>query len=229
MTSKEGNLRTRPDLIDPDLLDGLGLVLAFGATKYSDNGWKNKEFHSEHSKVNASLERHHVQARQGQLFDEESGLPVIHHEICNLMFKAHYLKREGKYTKKPEPVVPKSEKPSFPSITMYSNTEQIDQDGDLGTLTDRPRLASTPSSASVSGVEAPFKVPKLSEIEPCIPVKKVFPSGKFFRTAHTTTITTQPGFVPDDIDVTKLAGSDQWKNKKGKPRLNTNAYDHVYD
>lgn len=90
----------RPDLLDPQFLLEWSEVLAFGAKKYSEEGWR--EGHSLKQSFAAML-RHIYSAMSGEDRDKETGLPHILHAACCLMFvwwaqfgpKAEEMKAEG--------------------------------------------------------------------------------------------------------------------------------------
>ena len=79
-------------LIPPKPIEGLARVLTYGAQKYKPNNWKKCKDTSVY--VDA-LMRHLEAHRSGILFDGESGLPHLHHALCNLVFLCE-LEVEGK-------------------------------------------------------------------------------------------------------------------------------------
>lgn len=86
--------KSRPELIDPVFLNGLGQVLAFGAKKYEDWNWA-KGF--KWLRICGSLLRHTYAFMAGEDKDAESGLPHVDHIACNAMFlSAHYHRQLGK-------------------------------------------------------------------------------------------------------------------------------------
>lgn len=60
-------------------------VLAFGAKKYKDDGWRGVD---KRSRYYDALMRHMLAWQMGQDTDEESGLPHLAHALCSLMFLA---------------------------------------------------------------------------------------------------------------------------------------------
>lgn len=72
------------DLLPFNSIEGIVDVLTFGANKYEPNGWmkvpdaKRRYF--------SALMRHIKAYRDGKAIDEESGLPHLHHALCNLVF-----------------------------------------------------------------------------------------------------------------------------------------------
>jgi hypothetical protein len=86
---KKDKTKPRVDLLDRSALEGLGKVLAFGAQKYSPNGWREG---ISNSRVMGALLRHALAILDGELNDPESGLPHIDHLGCNWMFLSNQLK-----------------------------------------------------------------------------------------------------------------------------------------
>lgn len=82
--------KPRMDLLDPDALEGLAAVLAFGAKKYSAHNWRGG---ISWSRLLAALLRHTFSILRGELTDPESGLPHIDHVGCCWMFASHLMKR----------------------------------------------------------------------------------------------------------------------------------------
>ena len=82
-SNKDDVGKPRVDLIEPDFILGLGEVLAFGAEKYSDAGWKDIE--NKHDREYASAMRHLLKWRKGEQKDEESGKNHLLHAAYNLM------------------------------------------------------------------------------------------------------------------------------------------------
>jgi hypothetical protein len=79
------------DLITPEMMTALGEVLKFGAKKYAPRNWEQG---AEWSRYYAALQRHLWAFWQGVEYDEESGLPVLHHAACCLMFLLTYVDRD---------------------------------------------------------------------------------------------------------------------------------------
>lgn len=70
-------------LIPPKPIEGLAKVLTYGANKYKPNNWKKCK---DTSVYYDALMRHLEAHRRGIVFDDESGLPHLHHALCNLVF-----------------------------------------------------------------------------------------------------------------------------------------------
>jgi hypothetical protein len=76
---------------------GCARVLTFGAEKYAAHNWMNGLSWTECCE---SLLRHLVAVSlEGQVNDEESGLPHMDHVDCNLMFMAHFVTNGCQYAK----------------------------------------------------------------------------------------------------------------------------------
>ena len=87
-TKSEGALRynqgkNRLDLIPPEFIEEVGKVFTFGATKYEDNNWKKG---LKFSNIIASLERHLLEIKKGNDYDDESNLLHAAHIGCNTAF-----------------------------------------------------------------------------------------------------------------------------------------------
>ena len=76
--------KLRYDLVPPTALMNVAEVLTFGANKYSDNNWKTVQPFE--SRYIAAAIRHIEAYRQGEIFDDESGLPHLAHASTCLMF-----------------------------------------------------------------------------------------------------------------------------------------------
>ena len=81
----------KPDmtLVDPDFMEGVAKVLMFGAKKYDRDNWRKG---TKHSRVLAAAYRHLNKILKGEYYDEESGLPHLHHAATNLMFLDYYVR-----------------------------------------------------------------------------------------------------------------------------------------
>lgn len=77
------------DLLSPVALEGVGLVLAYGAQKYSAHNWRKGMAWSR--LIGAAL-RHLLAFTRGENLDPESGLPHLDHAACCLMFLSEYQK-----------------------------------------------------------------------------------------------------------------------------------------
>jgi len=102
MTAQRLNAgKPRLDLIESAYLNGTGRVLGFGAEKYGEGNWKLSCNTSSHDKfVNgcyASMMRHLLAAKDGEVLDPESGLPHMYHVSCNAMFIDYYNTYKGEY------------------------------------------------------------------------------------------------------------------------------------
>lgn len=79
--------KPRIDLIPAYILLLLGRVLAYGASRYGDNNWKNVP--NARDRYYAAAQRHLLLWRSGELLDSGeggSGLPHLIHAIACIMF-----------------------------------------------------------------------------------------------------------------------------------------------
>lgn len=77
--------KTRLELIPTELIDGVGRVLTFGASKYEAENWRNFTEADFPRLVGASM-RHMEAYRRGEVIDPESGLPHLAHIATNMGF-----------------------------------------------------------------------------------------------------------------------------------------------
>lgn len=81
--------KLRYDLIPALALKEVVAVLTHGANKYGDENWKKLK-DSQRRYMAASM-RHGEAVRQGELFDNETGLHHLAHRICSDMFRLQLL------------------------------------------------------------------------------------------------------------------------------------------
>ena len=72
------------ELLSSLALEGTAQVLAFGAKKYSANGWRTSDLHW--TRVIGAILRHTFAILRGEDIDLESGLPHVDHLGCEVMF-----------------------------------------------------------------------------------------------------------------------------------------------
>jgi len=87
---KHDAYKPRLDLVPPELLVGMGEVLAYGARKYSANNWAEG---ADWGRYYAALMRHMVAWWSGSDADPESGMSHLHHAACCLAFLTAYQER----------------------------------------------------------------------------------------------------------------------------------------
>ena len=83
---KLDNKKPRMDLVLGGFAKALyevGLVGTFGANKYSDDGWKYVDNGIE--RYLSAMLRHYIKYKNGELIDEESGLPHLSHMAWNAL------------------------------------------------------------------------------------------------------------------------------------------------
>jgi len=78
----EGKLRW--DLLPLEPIEDIVRILTMGTSKYGDDNWQRLENGVE--RYYAAMMRHITAWRKGEELDKESGLPHLHHAMCNLMF-----------------------------------------------------------------------------------------------------------------------------------------------
>lgn len=82
--------KPRYDLLAPEFLDGVALVLAFGAKKYADRNWEKG---MEWGRCFGALMRHMWAWWGGEEKDAETGYSHLWHAGCCLMFLSAYERR----------------------------------------------------------------------------------------------------------------------------------------
>lgn len=79
--------KARMDLLSPVAMEGVAIVLAFGAKKYAEHNWRKG---MKWGRTIGSLLRHTYKFMAGEDIDLESGLPHVDHIACNAMFLQEY-------------------------------------------------------------------------------------------------------------------------------------------
>lgn len=80
---KHDSKKPKLDLIPPELLEQVGMVMGFGAEKYERANWANG---INYSRLIAAAMRHINQFNKGIDLDDESNLNHISHAATNLAF-----------------------------------------------------------------------------------------------------------------------------------------------
>lgn len=88
---KDDSAKTPYHLIAPEMLEGVGRVLDFGAKKYSPRNWE-KGMHW--SRPFSALMRHMWAWWRGEEADPETGMSHLWHAGCCLMFLMAYEDRQ---------------------------------------------------------------------------------------------------------------------------------------
>ncbi len=84
--------KVRMDLIPPELLEAVGIVLTYGAKKYSQGrDWERGGFRW--GRLTAALLRHLTAWMKGEDIDKESGLHHLNHAACNIAFLIAHVRR----------------------------------------------------------------------------------------------------------------------------------------
>lgn len=71
------------DLISPYAILGTATVLGFGAIKYAPNNWRKG---LAWTRILGAIGRHYLELMLGKDIDSESGLPIVDHLACEVMF-----------------------------------------------------------------------------------------------------------------------------------------------
>lgn len=66
---------------------GLAKVLTYGVKKYAEWNWSKG---LDIAECMDSMERHIMAIKEGDFYDEESGLPHVDHLLTNAMFLSHF-------------------------------------------------------------------------------------------------------------------------------------------
>lgn len=84
---KQDGGKPRFELIDELAELALAMVLTGGATKYSDDGWRDLNTDQGRARVIGALRRHLNLLSRGDVYDSDfGGLPHSAHLLCNAMF-----------------------------------------------------------------------------------------------------------------------------------------------
>lgn len=94
---KDDKGKLRLDLLPWDALEEVGKILTYGIKKYPhpEENWKVNSTKEDIPRYEAALLRHMSKHMQGELLDEESGLPHIAHAVTNGLFIISLMKRWG--------------------------------------------------------------------------------------------------------------------------------------
>lgn len=84
--------KPRPELVPPELILGIGAVLAFGAKKYAAGNWATGDGF-EWSRLYGAMLRHLMAWAGGEDLDSESGLSHLYHAGCMLAFLTAHVER----------------------------------------------------------------------------------------------------------------------------------------
>lgn len=79
--------KVRLDLVPPELIEAVGWVTTFGATKYGDHNWRQG---IKYSRIIAAAMRHLNEYRAGNAIDADSGLHHLWHAATNIAFLIAY-------------------------------------------------------------------------------------------------------------------------------------------
>lgn len=91
---KHDSEKVRWDLIDLKTVGVIASVLTYGAKKYAPDSWQT--IPDGEKRYFGALMRHLEAYQSGEILDDESGLPHIHHALCNLYFLTWFQSKGGK-------------------------------------------------------------------------------------------------------------------------------------
>lgn len=78
-------------LVPPELIEGVGEILTYGANKYSLNSWQKVE---PERYIDAMMRHMCKFLRDPFSIDEESGYTHLKHMACNIAFLMHFYKEK---------------------------------------------------------------------------------------------------------------------------------------
>jgi hypothetical protein len=87
----DSDKQSRPELISPEMIEQLSLVLAYGAKKYEDRNWEKG---MNWSRPFGALMRHMWAWWAGEHVDPETKFSHLAHAACCLMFLITYEQRQ---------------------------------------------------------------------------------------------------------------------------------------
>jgi hypothetical protein len=87
---KHDGEKPRLDLIQPEVINALGMALSYGAKKYGDNNYLHG---MSWGRVFGACLRHLYAFWAGEDIDKESGLPHLAHALANISFLTVYQAR----------------------------------------------------------------------------------------------------------------------------------------
>jgi len=88
----DGDKKLRPELIAPEMIESLSIVLAYGAKKYEDRNWEKG---MKWSRPFGALMRHMWAWWKGEDNDPETGFSHLAHAACCIMFLLTYVTRNS--------------------------------------------------------------------------------------------------------------------------------------
>lgn len=90
--------KNRLSLVPHELVEEVGKVMSYGASKYSPNNWRKGQ---SWMGVIDSLERHLLAFKKGEDIDPESGLLHLGHIGCNIAFLLNFMKTHNELDDRP--------------------------------------------------------------------------------------------------------------------------------
>lgn len=86
------------ELLAPDAIEGLVAVLKFGAFKYTRRNWEGG---LAWGRLVGAILRHTFTFLAGKDLDEETGLPIVDHILCEAMFLSAMFRRRKDLDNRP--------------------------------------------------------------------------------------------------------------------------------
>lgn len=78
------------ELVPPESVKAMAKIFEFGTRKYTPRGW---EAGMEFEDYLAAAERHLLELKEGNMIDEESGMPHLFHALTNFAILSTYYER----------------------------------------------------------------------------------------------------------------------------------------
>lgn len=117
--------KVRLDLIDYKFVEGIGLVLTYGAKKYAENNWKLFT-PDDRKRLRAAALRHLHAYCDGERFDKETGLSHLYHAGCELMFLDYFDRMVDAQKKAEEEEEQRANAEAF-SIAFFPDSDLTDR------------------------------------------------------------------------------------------------------
>lgn len=100
---KDDGGKTRMDLVPPDVIQAMALVLTDGAQRYGERNWEKG---MAWSRPYGALLRHILSWWEGEDLDPDSGKPHLWHALCSIAFLVAFEERRIGEDDRPHKVGP---------------------------------------------------------------------------------------------------------------------------